>query len=366
MGTSTPIIYLTVTNSLTYDQRMHRICTSLHNNGYQVYLVGIKRPDSLPDRPYKQIRLTSWFQKGKLFYLENHMRLFCFLLFRKAGLLVANDLDTALPVWLVSKIRSIPRLMDAHEYFIEMKEVMSRPFVYRIWSGLASFLLPRFPVGYTVGGLLAKKFKLVYGVEYDVIRNMPLKRNSVDRIASANKFLLYQGAVNQGRGFETLIPAMRLIPYQLVICGDGNFMDELRALIKREDVDHRVQLMGMIPPEALRDWALRATIGIALPDREGANQYLALTNKFFNYIEAGLPQITYRYPEYDAINNQFPVAMLLNETDPESVSKAVNDLMDDESRRMSMTNACIQAREVYCWENEEVKLLSIYKRQFQR
>jgi hypothetical protein len=30
-----------------------------------------------------------------------------------------------------------------------------------------------------------------------------------------------------------------------------------------------------------------------------------------------------------------------------------------------MTNACIQAREVYCWENEEVKLLSIYKRQFQ-
>jgi glycosyltransferase involved in cell wall biosynthesis len=366
MGTSTTIIYLTVTNSLTYDQRMHRICTSLHNNGYQVFLVGIKRPDTLPDRPYKQIRLTSWFKKGKLFYLENHLRLFCYLLFRKAELLVANDLDTALPVWLISKIRSIPRLMDAHEYFIEMKEVMSRPAVYRIWSGLASFLLPRFPVGYTVGGLLAEKFKLVYGVQYGVVRNLPHKRAKLERVESAEKIILYQGAVNHGRGFETLIPAMRMIPYQLVICGDGNFMDELRALIRREDVDHRVQLTGMISPEELREWALRATIGIALPDREGANQYLALTNKFFNYIEAGLPQITYRYPEYEAINDQFPVAMLLDETDPVSVSKAVNELMNDESRRMAMTNACIQAREVYYWENEEVKLLSIYKRQFQR
>jgi glycosyltransferase involved in cell wall biosynthesis len=365
MGTSTPIIYLTVTNSLTYDQRMHRICTSLHNNGYQVFLVGIKRPDTLPDRPYKQIRLTSWFKKGKLFYLENHLRLFCYLLFRKADLLVANDLDTALPVWLVSKIRSIPRLMDAHEYFIEMKEVMSRPAVYRIWSGLASFLLPRFPVGYTVGGLLAEKFKLVYGVQYDVVRNLPHKRNKLEREESAEKIILYQGAVNHGRGFETLIPAMRLIPYQLVICGDGNFMDELRALIKREDVDHRVQLTGMIPPDELREWALRATIGIGLLDQEGANQYLALTNKFFNYIEAGLPQVANRYPEYISINDMFSVAKLLEVADPKTVAKAVNELMADESRRKAMTNACIQAREVYCWENEEVKLLSIYKRQFQ-
>ena len=110
-----PIIYLAVTNSLTYDQRMGRICTSLHDAGYQVNLIGIDRPTPLPDRPYRQIRLTSWFSKGKLFYFENHFRLFFYLLFRKADLFVANDLDTALPIWAVSRIRRIRRMMDAHE-----------------------------------------------------------------------------------------------------------------------------------------------------------------------------------------------------------------------------------------------------------
>ena len=70
------IIYLAVTNSLTYDQRMSRICYTLHESGYRVNLIGINRTTPLPDRPYRQIRLTSWFPKGKLFYLENHIRLF--------------------------------------------------------------------------------------------------------------------------------------------------------------------------------------------------------------------------------------------------------------------------------------------------
>ena len=278
-----------------------------------------------------------------------------------ADMLVANDLDTALPVWLVSKMRGIPRMMDAHEYFTELKEVMTRPNIYRIWSALANFLIPRFPTGYTVGFLLAKKFNEVYGVQYTVIRNLPQKRDRIDRMESTEPFLLYQGAVNQGRGFETLIPAMRYIPYRLVICGDGNFMDELKSLINQENVGDKIELTGMIPPDELREWALQATVGIALPDREGANQYLALTNKFLNFIEAGLPQITYRYPEYESINEQYPVARLLDETDPKSISKVVNELMSDSEKRDRMKKACLLAREVFCWENEEKKLLSIYK-----
>lgn len=356
------VIYLSVTNSLTYDQRMSRICLTLHEAGYQVVLVGIRRKDPLPDRPYKQIRLTSWFSKGKLFYLENHIRLFFFLLFRKADLLVANDLDTALPVWLVSRIKRIPRLMDAHEFFTEMKEVLSRPGIHRVWSALAHFLIPRFPVGYTVGFSLSTALKNTYGVSYAPIRNLPMKQPSVDRSEDPEPFLLYQGAVNHGRGFETLIPAMRHIPYKLVVCGDGNYMDSLRSLIRQEGVENKVHLTGMVAPSELRKWALRATLGIFLPDRQGVNQYFALANKYLDNLEAGLPQIIPRFPEYERINQEFAVAFLLDQVDPQTVSTVVNQLMADKDKRLAMTQACLQARDKYCWQNEKNALLSIYQK----
>ncbi len=359
------VIYLAVTNSLTYDQRMHRICSSLSAAGYKVNLIGIDRPDPLPSRPYDQHRLKSRFRKGKLFYVEYNLRLFFFLLFRRADLFVANDLDTALPVWLVSKIRGIRRVMDAHEFFTEMKEVISRPLIYRIWSNLEKFLLPRFQNGYTVGEGLAKRFNQVYGVQYAVIRNLPIIRPSFVRAESSDHFILYQGAVNHGRGFETLIPAMRMIPYKLVICGDGNFMDELRQLIIQMDVAEKVHLTGMLPPAELKEWASKASIGIFLPDRLGDNQYLSLQNKFFDNIEAGLPQITCRFPEYELINSQYPVAVLLEQIDPQSVSVAVNELMADSTKRAQMTEACRIARTEYSWEKEAKLLLGFYENLFE-
>ena len=71
-------IYFTVTNDLTYDQRMHRICTSLAENGYDVTLVGFIKKDSVPlkKEKFRQKRLSCLFKKGKLFYAEYNTRLF--------------------------------------------------------------------------------------------------------------------------------------------------------------------------------------------------------------------------------------------------------------------------------------------------
>ncbi len=71
-------IILTVTNDLSYDQRMQRISTTLVKIGYDVLLVGRKRSLSIPLKtmPFEQKRLRCWFNKGKLFYIEYNIRLF--------------------------------------------------------------------------------------------------------------------------------------------------------------------------------------------------------------------------------------------------------------------------------------------------
>ena len=355
-------IYFTVTNDLVYDQRMKRICTSLSQNGFDVVLVGRKLKHSLPLRneKYQQKRLRCWFNKGKLFYLEFNARLLFFLLFRRMNAICAIDLDTISPCLIISRIKKIPRIYDAHELFTGLKEVVTRPAVEKIWKRIEKNAVPKFKWGYTVSESIAQEFNRRYGVNYETIRNMPVLV-PLDNVTSIEKFILYQGAVNEARGFEYLIPAMKMVDYKLVICGDGNFMDQLRALIAKNNVTDRIELKGMLLPDDLWKISQRATIGVAFPENTGINQYLALPNKFFDYLHAGLPQINVNFPEYRKLNDEYHVAVLVNDIEPKTIADSINNLMLNSVLLEQLRQNCIRAREILSWQNEEKKLIRFYK-----
>ncbi|RMF04386.1 MAG: glycosyltransferase, partial [Bacteroidetes bacterium] len=103
-------ITCTVTNDLSHDQRMIRICSSLQAAGHEVCLVGRRLPHSpaLVPRSFRQHRLPCWFRRGKLFYLEFQLRLLIYLLRHPPEVINAIDLDTLLPAYLLSRWRQIP------------------------------------------------------------------------------------------------------------------------------------------------------------------------------------------------------------------------------------------------------------------
>ena len=236
-------IYFSVTNDLVYDQRMSRICGSLSNAGFLVTLVGRKSRKSPPleDRPYRQVRWNCWFQKGKFFYFEFNLRLFFYLAFQKADALCCIDLDTILPNLLVSKLKNIPRVYDAHELFCEMKEIIRRPLIHACWKTIERITVPAYKNGYTVSEFIAKEFKKMYAVDYSIIRNFPLL-SEFEIPVKTDKFILYQGSVNEGRSFESLIPAMKEVESSLVICGDGNFINQTRQLVKENNLEKSDEL----------------------------------------------------------------------------------------------------------------------------
>lgn len=357
-------IYFTVTNDLSFDQRMHRICTSLANAGYRVTLVGreVKHSKPLLKELYGQKRLHCIFNKSFLFYAEYNLRLFFFLLLQKPDAICAIDLDTILPCYFVSKLKKIPRIYDAHEYFTELKEVRTRPAVKKFWTAIEKFAVPRFNLGYTVSGGLADAFREKYARNYTVIRNLPVLRPQAD--VSRKPFLLYQGAVNEGRGFELLIPAMKKIQYPLVICGDGNFMQQLKGLIKMHGVKEKVDLKGMLLPQELRAIAAEAALGIGLAEKEGINQFHALPNKFLEYMHAGLPQVAMDFPEYRKINNNYKIAVLLGDLSVQAVADCINDTIRNEALLQEMQENALDAREIYCWQQEEKVLLHFYQTHF--
>ena len=355
-------IYFTVTNDLSYDQRMQRICTSLAENGYAVVLIGRKLNSSIPltEKPYKQKRIRCWFNKGKLFYFEYNLRLSCYLLFREMDAICAIDLDTIIPCHFVSRFKRIPRIYDAHELFTELKEVITRPRIKKIWTRVEKKFVPKFKLGYTVSESIAEEFHRRYDVNYKTIRNLPVLK-PFDAIQTAEKFILYQGAVNEARGFEFLIPAMQWVNCKLVICGDGNFMLQLKKLISDHKLENKIELKGMLLPDEIWKISQQASIGIALAEREGLNQWLALPNKFFAYVHAGLPQVTMDYPEYSKINKQFEVAVLIDELAPKRIADAINNLLTDEVLHSKLKANCLEARQELNWQHEEKKLLSFYQ-----
>ena len=344
---------------------MHRICTSLSEAGFRVTLVGRKLKTSIPLKqlPFNQKRLPCFFTKGFPFYAEYNLRLFFFLLTKKMDGVCAIDLDTIIPCLLVSKLKKVKRVYDAHEYFTELKEVRTRKFVKGFWTAIEKFAVRRFHYGYTVSDGLATEFKKKYNRNYAVIRNLPRLQPLREKMPG-EKFLVFQGAVNEARGFEYLIPAMKNIPYKLVVCGDGNFMEQLKELIDENDLTNKVELKGMLLPEDLQVIAQQASLGLGFAEREGINQFYALPNKFLEYMHAGLPQIAMNFPEYQKINNKYRVAVLVDEISTPTIEKIINETMANDNLLGDMHQNALKAREIYCWQQEEKILIQFYQQLF--
>ncbi len=354
-------ILFTVTTDLNYDQRMIRICSSLAAAGYQVLLVGTATGKSCPlmAKPYRQKRLYMPFSKGKLLYLVYNLRLFFYLLFQKTDCICAIDLDSILPCYFVSVLKRIPRVYDAHELFCEMKEIVTRPFIYKCWKMIERFSIPSFKNGYTVNDFIAEEFKKMYGVEYAVIRNIAV---AVPFVPSEKNqpYILYQGAVNEGRCFEHLIPAMQWVSTPLVICGDGNFMDQAKALVKNYQLEDKVIFKGKVLPEDLTAITRSASIGITLFENTGTSNYYSLANRFFDYMQAGIPQICSDYPAYRKINNLFEIAVLIKDMQAENIARQINLLLNEPPLYNRLAANCTSAGKIFNWQEEEKKLLEFY------
>ncbi len=361
-------IVFTVTNDLSYDQRMQRISTSLANAGFSIRLVGRKLPTSksLRNFPFQQKRLYCFFKKGKLFYLEYNIRLFFFLLFVKADVICSIDLDTILPGFIISKIRRKTFVYDAHEYFTQVPEVVERPRVQRIWETIARFTIPKTKHAYTVCDSLAQIFEKEYRTAFQVIRNVPI---SPDFNRKNNKWnlqkpvILYQGALNEGRGLEEYLEAMQQIENaELWLAGEGDLSTELRQMAKDLKVNDKVRFLGYVEPADLRDLTPLATIGLNMLKNKGLSYYYSLSNKFLDYIQAGVPSVNIDFPEYRNIINQYKVGLLVEELDAKKIATAIKELLNNKELYQEIKKQCSEAAKVYTWSAEEKKLIAFYKK----
>lgn len=369
-------VIISATSDLSTDQRVHRAALTLYQQGYDVLLLGrlLKNSLELNDRPYKTKRFKLWFNKGPFFYANYNLRLFFFLLFRKCDILLANDLDTLLPNYLISKIKSIILVYDNHEYYTGVPELMNRPLIRAIWKSIERFIFPKLKYVYTVNQSISDLYEKEYHVKVGIIRNVPLTESlnlSLSKIQlreklaiPMNKFvIILQGnGINVDRGGEEAVAAMKYIDDAiLLIAGNGDVIEDLRKLTAQLKLSEKVIFKSRMPYKDLMEYTTCADLGLTLDKSNNINYRLSLPNKLFDYIQAGVPILASNLVEVKKIIQHYDIGVVIENVVPLALATKINEIIIDEQIQSLWKENLKQAAQDLNWENEKNILIQLFK-----
>ena len=364
-------VIVSVINDLTTDQRVARTCSVLIECHYEVTLIGRiqKKSKPLTDRSYKCKRMKLFFEKGILFYIFFNIRLFFVLLFTKADLLYANDLDTLLPNFLVSKLKGSKLIYDSHEIFCEVPELVNHRIKKRIWESLEKWIVPKIKNAITVNESIANYFTNKYNVPFIFVRNIPdygeeiiLKSRKVLGLPEHKHLIILQGAgINVQRGAEELLESFKYLndDYALLIIGAGDVINDLKLNANKFQLKDKIIFIDKLPALELRQYTINSDLGVTIDKDSNLNYHFSLPNKVFDYIHAGLPILASKLPEIESIIHKYNIGVFINEHHPKHIAEQIEKLMNSSDYKILKQNTILAASENN-WQNEKQKLIKLF------
>jgi len=362
-------IVVSVTNDLVTDQRVHKVCTTLANMGFGIHLIGRRLKNSLPiERSYKTTRIKLLFNKGALFYAEYNLRLFFVLLFTKKQVLLSNDLDTLLPNFLVFKFTNTPIVYDSHELFTEVPELIHRPKIQKIWLTIESYIFPKLKDVFTVCDSIARYYQQKYHVNVKVLRNIPTTNivhnkyppEDIVEFVKGKQALIYQGAVNLGRGLELMIDVLSSMKNTvLCIIGNGDIFESVKEKIKKENLSDKVMLYGTVKPEYLKVITPLFDVGLSFEENLGMSYKYALPNKIFDYVNAEIPCLVSDLPEMKNLVSTYQIGKVVRVRDCKHIAGQLEQIIQAKSTYKEKLRL---AKLKLNWEKESDVIQQVYKK----
>lgn len=366
-----PLIF-TVTNDIIHDRRIYRITSTLINLGMPVLVVGrrLRGSPSCKELPFRTYRFRMLIRRGILFYFFFNLRLFFFLLFRRARLLVANDLDTLPSVFLVSKLRGLPLVYDTHELFTEVPELLDHPGKKAVWEQMEKMIFPHLKHIMTVNSSIARIYEEKYGKPLTVVRNIanrlhpvPMERNKIPGLNNRKLIVLQGTGINTGRGAEEAVRAMQFLnDALLLIIGQGNAIPALKKIVREKHLDDQVRFIPTLPYEELMGYTAAGDAGLILGRSHYLNFRYSLPNKLFDFIQAGIPVLASDLPEVREIVIKYDIGLIAESLEPQQLAEQLKKILQDSEAQTRWRANARKAAKVLNWEKEEQVLIEFYGR----
>ncbi len=297
----------------------------------------------------------------------------------------AHDLDMSLIALLAAAHNQVACVCDFHEWYSENVTYnrLTRRFrphrFYKRWvyQTMERVVLHAATEVITVCDSIGERLARIYDApkQVHIIRNIP-EINVTDRqpgtdlrkklgISPDKKIVLYQGGLGPSRNLEPVIEAMAQVKHAVfVIRGPGYeyWHKRYHRLAARFGARDKVYCLPAVPSTRVVAEARAADIGLwTLLANVGLNFELALPNKVFEYIAAGVPLLAADLPEVRKIVQGYRIGVCFDPVSPASIARAINALAEsdafyDECRR-NIAGAVRDLRADEEWN----KLVNLYR-----
>lgn len=174
--------------------------------------------------------------------------------------------------------------------------------------------------------------------------------------------IILQGAgINIDRGAEEAVLAMHRVENAvLYFVGSGDIIEDLKALVKAENLEEKVIFKGRRPYDEMMNYTYHADLGLTLDKDTNLNYKFSLPNKVFDYIHTTTPILASNVIEVAHIVKSYEVGDVIENHDPVHIAKKINTILNDAEYHQRLKANCVQTAQVLNWEKESDKLKEIY------
>jgi len=265
-----------------------------------------------------------------------------------------------------AKVTGAKIIFDAHEY--SPLQLENRPLWKFLYAPSVNYFLKKykncFDASITVCEPIAERYKREYGFSPIVIMNSPeLVVDASSGTTQNNSIkLIHHGGAFPDRKLENMIQAVALADQKyslhfMLVPTYPKYLARLQQMAQ-ELAPGRVFFHPTVPPDQIVQTISQYDIGFYLLEPKNYNSLVALPNKFFDYIAAGLAICIGPSSAMQKLVHEHQIGVVADSFQASAVAQLLNSLSPQQIDHMKK-NAC-KARQKLNATIEMEKLLELY------
>lgn len=360
-------ILIVFLGNIAHDSRSFKIYNSLIKSGYNVRVLCAREPKEEVFKSPNVLYITLKSHKKAItkilvFYLKS----ISFIPKVDADIVIASDFFSLPVAWLISKLRNANLIYDSRELYSALASLHGRKLKQHLITIIERFFASNCTIILTVNQaiyeVLSTRF---YNKKFQILRNFPYKKDQMKVFTIPQNFfspndilLVYFGLFHPGRGlklyFDVLEKLFSKFPnVKLLLIGKGELRWEVEKEIKERNLENFVFIFGPYAPDQYILFPnVEKIIGLCIIEPLSTSYFFSLPNKIFEYIQHQIPFVASDFPEIRKIVERYKVGILVNPGKLEEISKALRNLMDNDTLYNELKENCKVALNELNWEEE--------------
>ncbi|MCJ7517660.1 MAG: glycosyltransferase family 4 protein [Methanomassiliicoccales archaeon] len=371
-------VLMLLSNEFRPDPRVHKEALGLMSAGYEVTILAWNRDRTFPEKDAQKgievRRISTRPITGTMSLIINYPSFLLRSIFRSRGLsfdvVHSNDLDTLLIGVLISRLRGVPLVYDAHEHYAKMVETDLPKSISPIIDRIEAMLVKRASLVVAANEPIADYLRPNTRSDIIVVMNcidVPIMHHRI-RDAAQNEFVLFYGGTLEPMRYieETILAIENTDNCRLRIAGLGRLKEMVQKSAQQSE---KVEYLGFLPHDKLLSEMAESDAVLCLLDPSNENYRIATPNRLCEAMALGVPVIASNATLTGEIVEDTGCGISMDWSE-ENLAEAVRRLRDPALHAKLGENGIRAARSQYNWSEMKAKLLKSYdlllsKRKFQ-